>query len=653
MLKIPQITTRHLSIANNIRLTLVAGLVMSCILIAVISLTSWHGLNTHNEKLEGVVYSQLKTDIIYDMRVAARERNIQLLKMMHLDDQFDIDLEWMKFREQGGVFLIAREKFLKLDLTEQERNKLKEQRDLSRKGVKLQYEIYDLIIRNDYASALIILEDHFKYQKHVFILLDELLDIQKIKNDLHVKEARESRENAVQAVSLLSVVVVVIILLMTLYMIRRLSEQATDIENEGLKFKALIEGSMDAVLVLEKHRVIDCNVNALNMLSVGSLGELNQVGLDYFSKFSDVKSSNNSKEIFSAVNHELVDVRRKYEWNFVDSEGREIPTDVELTGVELDGEKFVQMVVRDVSERKRIQRELLEANDNLELKVQKRTEELNELNTKIASIARSAGMAEVASGVLHNVGNVLNSVNVSTSILKDQINKCKSGNLEKLANMLSDNTHDMCNFLEKDDKGKLIIPYIQQLSEQLKADQEKQTDELNSLVDNVEHIKNIITMQQSYAGNMGVIDTLKASLVFEDAVKIDIASINKKNIKLTKEYKDDPEISVDKHKLIQVLVNLISNAKHAVQHNEEENKKINIKIERQDDLIMFSVEDNGVGIAEKDLGRIFEFGFKKRIGGHGYGLHHSALMAKELGGTIFVESEGPGKGARFTLSMPV
>ena len=300
-------------------------------------------------------------------------------------------------------------------------------------------------------------------------------------------------------------------------MVKRLSEQARHIKNEALKFKALIEGSMDAVLVLDVYDVIDCNENALKMFSVSTLKELNNVSLDYLSMFSDSRNEEDNQNIFSSINHLLVKTKRRYQWVFKNLKGNVFPADVELTGIEIDGKEIVQMVIRDVTEREVAQNKLRSANENLENKVRERTEELNDLNSKIGGIARSAGMAEVASGVLHNVGNVLNSVNVSASLLRSQVKNSKIKNLEKLVVMIKEHEDDLCDFLKNNEKGKYVIPFLSELSERLLQDQSNQVLELNSLSENIEHIKNIVAMQQSHAGSMGVVERLHASIIMNDA----------------------------------------------------------------------------------------------------------------------------------------
>jgi len=636
----------------DIRTTLAIGLFVSCVLITAISVTSWRALNTlYKQTEELVLASEVKTSLVYDMRIAARERNLNLMHIILLNDAFLIDDEWMRFRHQGGLFLQAREKFISLGINEREKRLLEDQRSISIETVALQYKIFEAVENGDKQQAMDLAGEALDFQQKVFEKINELLAVQKETNQLKIKKAQEYEINSAKKIVYLSITVIIILIVMTVYMARRLSEQARYIKNEALKFKALIEGSMDAVLIMDFHNVVDCNDNALHMFHVNSLDDLNATNLDYLSMFSDSKHGS-VQGIFSAVNHALVDTKRRYQWDFTNSKGVVFPTDVELTGIEIEGENFVQMVIRDVTEREEAQEELRKANENLELKVQERTEELNELNSKIGEIARSAGMAEVASGVLHNVGNVLNSVNVSTSLLKSHLKNSKINNLEKLVGVIKEHENDFCDFVKNDEKGKYIIPFLTELSAKLIQDKESQAIELDSLSDNIEHIKNIVTMQQSHTGSMGVIETLHASDVMDDAININLASMGKRGVEVVRSYEDDPEIKVDKHKLMQVLVNLVSNAGHALS-DKRDDKRITTGIKKVEGSVVFYVEDNGIGIEGSDTARVFEFGFKKRKGGHGYGLHHSAIMAKDLGGKIQVKSEGLGKGARFELIIPI
>jgi len=306
----------------------------------------------------------------------------------------------------------------------------------------------------------------------------------------------------------------------------------------------------------------------------------------------------------------------------------------------------------EIRERVRIEDELQELNETLEDKVHERTSELKELNEKIGDIARSAGMAEVASGVLHNVGNVLNSVNVSSSVIRELVRKTKADNLNRVVVMLEENENNIAEFISEDEKGKQIPRFLSLLAGQLNAEKENLYSELDELANNIDHIKNVISMQQSYAGSYGVREKVVLSDLVEDALKINLQGMDRHGIKVVKNYQDVEQLYVDKHKALQVIINLISNAKHALVDSVSADKKLIINISNDVEMVKLEVADTGIGVDKEDIQHLFEYGFKKRRDGHGFGLHHSAIVANELGGSISVLSDGLGKGAKFILLLP-
>ena len=312
--------------------------------------------------------------------------------------------------------------------------------------------------------------------------------------------------------------------------------------------------------------------------------------------------------------------------------------------------KYLEVEIR---ERTRIENELQELNETLEDKVNERTSELKELNEKIGDIARNAGMAEVASGVLHNVGNVLNSVNVSASVIREQIRKTKAGNLSRVVDMLEKNKNNISEYISSDDKGKQIPKFLSLLATQLKEEKAGVFGELDELASNIDHIKNVISMQQSYAGSYGVRENVVLSDLVEDALRINLQGMGRHGVKVVKKYEEVSQLYIDKHKALQVIINLLSNAKHALVDSDNKTRNIIIIISEHEGMARLEVNDTGIGIDESDIPHLFEYGFKKRRDGHGFGLHHSALVANELGGKISVSSDGLGEGASFVLLLPL
>jgi len=278
---------------------------------------------------------------------------------------------------------------------------------------------------------------------------------------------------------------------------------------------------------------------------------------------------------------------------------------------------------------------------------------LEQAHKQLAHAARQAGMAEIAVNVLHNVGNVLNSVNVSASVVTDNIKKSRVSGLARTMVLFRQHASDLGTFLTEDAKGRLIPEYLEQLAEHLRVGQEATLKELESLRGNIDHIKKIVSMQQSYATVSGISETVNVVDLVEDSLRMNESSCSRHGIEITREYEDVPQIKVDKHRVLQVLVNLLRNAKHACDDSGRLDKRMTVRVENSDGHIRISVADNGIGVEQENMAKIFNHGFTTRKGGHGFGLHSGALAAKEMAGSLSVRSDGPGQGATFTLELPL
>ena len=283
----------------------------------------------------------------------------------------------------------------------------------------------------------------------------------------------------------------------------------------------------------------------------------------------------------------------------------------------------------------------------------KRSElELERVHKELMTASRQAGMAEVATNVLHNVGNILNSVNISASLVADRLKQSKAPGVTLVADLLKDHGADLAAFMSTDARGKRIPEYLSALGQQLAADQRMSLQELGSLRDNLEHIKETVTMQQSYAKLCGVTETVEVVDLVEDSLRLNAGAFARHGVTLCREFLPVPPITVDKHKVLQILVNLVRNAKYACDESGKTEKLIILRIAPTADGVRISVVDNGVGIPAENMDRLFTHGFTTRQSGHGFGLHSGALAAQELGGTLLATSEGAGRGAAFILELP-
>ncbi|MDB6024038.1 MAG: sensor signal transduction histidine kinase, partial [Verrucomicrobiales bacterium] len=296
----------------------------------------------------------------------------------------------------------------------------------------------------------------------------------------------------------------------------------------------------------------------------------------------------------------------------------------------------------------------------LEALVEERTKHLKteiaerqRVQTQLIDVSRQAGMAEVASGVLHNVGNVLNSVNVSATLAMDRLRTSKHSSLEKASVMIRENSADLGTFFTLDPKGKHFPDYLAKLSTHMTEEHGETVKELTFLCKNVDHIKEIISMQQKYARIGGVIQSVKVSELIKDALQMNAVALARNTLQFHHEYIDDPVISTDKHKVLQILINLIRNAQEACEAGGKPEQRLTVRTTLKGPFIRIVATDNGVGIRPEVLTKIFSHGFTTRQNGHGFGLHNSALAAKELGGSLIAQSEGQNCGATFILEIPL
>jgi signal transduction histidine kinase/PAS domain-containing protein len=275
------------------------------------------------------------------------------------------------------------------------------------------------------------------------------------------------------------------------------------------------------------------------------------------------------------------------------------------------------------------------------------------LQRQLRDASRQAGMAEIATNVLHNVGNVLNSVNISASLVTDKVRKPRSSGLGKVAALLQQHEADLGAFVSTDERAKHLPVYLSQLAQHLTVDQEFTLQELDSLRKNIDHIKEIVAMQQSYSKLVGVPERLAVAGLVDDALRMNTGAFTRHGVHLKCEIEEVPEIVVEKHKVLQILVNLLRNAKYACEASGKAEKEVLVRVARKPGGVQISVADNGVGIQPDHMKRIFTHGFTTKKDGHGFGLHSGALAAKELGGALRVDSLGPGCGATFTLDLPL
>jgi NO-binding membrane sensor protein with MHYT domain len=278
-------------------------------------------------------------------------------------------------------------------------------------------------------------------------------------------------------------------------------------------------------------------------------------------------------------------------------------------------------------------------------------EQRRQLEAKLRNASREAGMAEVATGVLHSVGNVLNSLGVSTSVVQSQLRDSHAGNVHRTAQLLLAQGERLGSFLDNDERGRTIPAYLAKLGEYLNAERDALAAEADAIAGHLEHVRTIVAAQQAHARRGGTTEIVDMAELLDHAIALHFTAVV--DVQVRREYATMGPVTLDRHKVLQILGNLFANARHALNDGPTGSRQLTARLSASGAALIIEIADSGIGMSGEALGRLFELGFTTKKNGHGFGLHTSAILAKELGGDLTGASGGPGCGARFTLRLPI
>jgi signal transduction histidine kinase len=279
-------------------------------------------------------------------------------------------------------------------------------------------------------------------------------------------------------------------------------------------------------------------------------------------------------------------------------------------------------------------------------------QQLSDAQRRLIDLSRQAGMADVASSVLHSVGNVLTSINTSVSTIGSSVTESKVCGLVKVVELLGRNRADLGRYLSEDERGRRVPEYLIEVGAVLDRERSLVLREVVALQTNLEHVNAIISMQQLHATGGVMVEDVTISNLLDDAIHGTAAAGGHDNdVKIIRDYGDIPTFAADRYKILQIATNLIANARRAVAGVVDPTIIVRSSSTAQTAVIV--VEDRGVGIDEADLSRLFRHDVTTRPTGHGFGLHASAIAAKVIGADLSCRSDGPGKGATFMLTIPL
>ncbi|HYO55355.1 PAS domain-containing sensor histidine kinase [Archangium sp.] len=409
----------------------------------------------------------------------------------------------------------------------------------------------------------------------------------------------------------------------------------------------LFESGLIGILVWErKGGILDANGKVLEMVGY-SRDDLKAGLLDWAVMIPAADEGPNAGSA-----EELLTAHTPSEKELVRKDGTRVP--VLMMGAFFEGSRTEGVTfVLDITEQKRARDALRRAHDELERRVEERTRELKGAQAQLVDMARAAGMAEIASNILHNVGNVLTSAVINIDETRKAVESSRVSRMVQLSAMLEEHRGNLADFLIRDPRGGRLPDYISALTQELLREQVGLRGYLETMNWHIEHIRAVVHVQQTYAKTSLIIDECDLSQLIEDALRIQASALLRHGVSITREITPLPKVRVDKHKVLQILINLISNARYALDRAPEGQRRLLVRLTLEGKKVRIQVVDNGMGIAPEIRKRLFSHGFTTRKEGHGFGLHSSALAAQVLGGHLLLESEGPGRGATATLELPL
>lgn len=397
----------------------------------------------------------------------------------------------------------------------------------------------------------------------------------------------------------------------------------------GQQFTELLESVYDAVVISHNHGQVErCNARAL----------------EYFQLEAAAIPNLSVTELIAGADHDIIrTVRRLLREDrrvFIEAECRRrdestFPAEITVSLIHVDGQERLCFFIRNISVRRETEAALERASEGL------------------VRAARLAGMAEIATGVLHDIGNLLNSINVSSDFLAAELRTSSVGNLTRLAQLVHEKGDRLPEFIADDPRGPKFLQALCQCAEVLADEHQALGEECERLREHLRSVVDVIRAQQSYASGVAFNETVSLGSVIDEVLLLQKPSFTRHQIQVETNFGKLPEVVIQKSKLVQVLVNLLQNARDAILQQEGAPRRILIEGGTAGEQVWLRVRDWGIGIAPENIEQVFRHGFTTKPSGHGFGLHTAANFMAEMDGRIAVASPGLGQGATFTLELPL
>ncbi|NVJ52537.1 MAG: transporter substrate-binding domain-containing protein [Campylobacteraceae bacterium] len=392
----------------------------------------------------------------------------------------------------------------------------------------------------------------------------------------------------------------------------QIEEKTIELAKQKLLFETLYNKSSDSVLILKDKVIADCNESTKNVLGFTKKELLNKALHNIAPEYQPDNTS--SERLFdNKLEKVLIFGVSSFEAVLYNYNRKEVWVEIVLTSIEIENRRVIHTVIRDISNRKILEKRLEELNANLEEKI-KREIRKNENSTKqLIQQSRLAQMGEMISMIAHQWRQPLAAISATTNnllvklMIEDKVNKEAFEEelilITEYSKHLSSTIDDFRNFF--------------------KTDKEKEEFDLEEVI--------------------------------KKSISITKTSIESKNIKLEINLEKNLKLFSYATEIQQVILNIIKNAEDILTEKDIPNKKICITTyKRNEHSVIIKIQDNGGGIEESLIEKIFDpyFSTKSDKDGTGLGLYMSRIIINDhCKGNLKVINEN--NGATFLIDLPI
>ena len=381
------------------------------------------------------------------------------------------------------------------------------------------------------------------------------------------------------------------------------------------KYRLIFENANDGIILINKSgEVLMVNprmVEVFDMVPRKIIGK-------YFCDFIDeefrkptnlILSDKSSEDFFSTVDVTITQKNKQVRW-----------LELKPARIVWDGEMATLVFVSDVTLRKTAENELNKLNLHLEKRIREEVQKVEQQQQLLIQKSKLESMGELAAGLAHEINQPLGGISMGLD-----------------------------NILYKLNENELSDDYL--------------VNKISVLFKDIERIRNIINHVRVFSRDQQSIqkEKVEISMIIKNTLSLVEKQFNSENIQIKTNLREEPVfIYVNPYRVEQVFLNLLSNARYAVNKKSSSGagpsykKKVAINLNVKINRVLISIEDNGIGMKDEIKNKIFEpfFTTKDLESGTGIGLSISYGIIKESNGRIFAQS-APNKGTKMFVELPI